>query len=144
MLASKSIHDLRAIAQSFAIVDVFSKDAVQLRQAIELKQSDMAKPKQDTVIERHAYDARLMTKPPAKMGYEDDVRKLLEPYVKIGLHLSFPEPEVWSMTFGKKNDTGSMRMPLRTILACAEKLARGKGQGSPKRHMQGKLFGVRR
>lgn len=127
LIRNKSIHELRAIAQGFGVTDIFAKDQVQLSQAIEMKQKDMV-PEPKVEIPKPEYDARLMTKPPAKRGYEHEVKDLLAPYVARGMHLSFPEPEVWAMSFGKKNDTGSMRMPLRVILSCADKLMSGRGK----------------
>ncbi len=53
------------------------------------------------------------------------IEELLEPYVTKGLKVSFPEPETWAMAFGKRNDTGSMRIPPRIILKCADKVLIG-------------------
>lgn len=121
MLKNKSIHDLRGIAQSFEIANIFSMDEAQLRQAIELKQNELI-PEPEIVLPRPEYDARLMTRPPSKKGSEGEIRELLTTHVKRGLHLSFPEPEQWHMQFGKREDTGTCRQKLSVILRCAEKI----------------------
>ncbi len=124
MLRDKSLTDLRGIAQSYDIADIFQKDVAQLVQAIELRQEQL-QPKPKVVIPKPAYDARLMTKIPAKKSEQQMIEELLEPYVTKGLKISFPEPEVWAMSFGKRNDTGSMRIPPRIILKCADKVLIG-------------------
>lgn len=123
MLESKSIHDLRQIAQSFGIAPdkLFQMDAVQLRQAIELRQEKM-QPVPEIVIPKPEYDARLMTKPPSKSSTQDQIVELLKPFTSIGMHLDFPEAETWRMRHGKKEDTGTIRQPLRIIRQCAEKI----------------------
>jgi hypothetical protein len=120
-LKTKTIHELRSIAQGFGIPDLFSKDKDQLVQAIILKQDAMV-PEPPIHIPKPEYDARLMTKPPSKRSAEDDIRKLLEPHMANGLHLSFPREEEWEMVMGKKTDTGTCRMPLRHVLMCADRL----------------------
>lgn len=120
-MRDKSLHQLRVIAQSFGIKDIFQKTDIQLRQEIELAQQSLIPPTTPP-IPRPEYDARLMTKPPSKKCTEDTVNDLLKHHIERGLHLTFPEPERWHMKFDKKEDTGTMRMPLRTILTCAERI----------------------
>ncbi len=120
MLANKSLTELRGIAQSFGIKDIFQKDVLQLKQAIELKQQDM-QPAPVVEIPKPEYDARLMTKPPAKKGTRSEVEEMLQPYIARGLHARFDD-ECWYFSFGKKNDSGSQRMPMKTILWCAGKV----------------------
>ncbi len=116
-LREKSLHQLRGIAQSYGIGDIFSKDAKQLAQAIEFHQQELIP---DVVIDipKPEYDARLMTKPPSRRSDEESIRELLAQHVDQGLHLSF-DHERWYMKFGKKTDEGTVRMPLRTVLSCA-------------------------
>lgn len=97
---------------------------MQLLQAIELKQDAMSKPPKPELPPKPEYDARLMTKPPAKLSHEQAIRSLLEDHVEKGLRLSFPDPERWEMAYGKKTDCGNMRMPLRVVLKCAEAIMR--------------------
>lgn len=123
MLQKKSLTELRGIAQSFEIADIFQKDQRQLIQAIEMKQQAIA-PQPKIEIPKPEYDARLMTKPPSKKSDQLEIEALLEPYIARGLHISF-EPEWWKMSFGKKTDEGTMRMPMRQVLRCAEKIING-------------------
>lgn len=119
-LRNKSIHDLRVIAQSFGVTDIFEKDAIHLAQEIELKQQRLIPPP-PVIIPKPEYDARLMTKPPARRSTTIAATELLAPYIQRGLKLSFTE-ETWSMAFGTKNDCGSLRMPLRNMIICAQKV----------------------
>lgn len=120
-LHSKSIIQLRGIAQSFGIDNIFSKTDVELRQAIELAQTENApKTKMEPII--HPYDARLMNKPPAKMASLEDINAYLDPYVARGLKFRMIDQETWEMRCGSVIDTGNIRMPPRAIISCAEKV----------------------
>lgn len=120
-LKNKTIHEIRAIAQGFGIPDLFSKDKDQLLQAISLKQDAMI-PEPPIHIPAPQYDARLMTKPPSKKSAQEEVMELLAPHLANGLRIEFDGEEQWSMGFGKKTDAGTLRMPLRHVLMCANKL----------------------
>jgi hypothetical protein len=120
MLRKKSLTDLRSIAQSYSIPDIFQKTDVQLIQAIELKQQEML-PKHVIEIPKPDYDARLMDKPPARISNRAMVEEALKGHVERGLHVSF-DPERWYFKYGKKTDEGTLRMPLRTIVGCADKV----------------------
>lgn len=119
-LKGKSLTALRGIAQSYSIPDIFQKDELQLRQAIELKQQDMT-PQPKIEIPKPEYDARLMNRPPAKRSDEKVAMDLLQPYIARGLHVRFDE-ECWYMSLGKKNDSGTIRMPLRVLLDRADRM----------------------
>ena len=121
MLRSKTLHELRGIAQSYGIPSIFSKDSAQLIQDIELKQKALV-PEPVVPPVKPEYDARLMTKPPAKSSSQDDVRRLLEPHIARGMHLEFIDAETWQITHGKRTDTGTIRMPHRVVLDCANRL----------------------
>ncbi len=123
MLQDKSIHELRQIAQGHGIGEIFSMDMIQLRQAIEQKQIEML-PKPEIVVPRPEYDASLMTKPPSKKTDQAEMEKLLQAHIARGLVLTFPDQENWQMQFGKVTDSGTMRMPSRVVLNCAEKVMR--------------------
>lgn len=118
MLENKSIHQLRGIAQSFGITDIFSKTDIQLRQEISLKQEALSPAKLEAPP-KPEYDARLMTKPPSKQSDRELALEVLKPYIDKGLHVDFPNEEEWHMRWGKREDTGTLRMPLRVILQCA-------------------------
>ena len=119
-LVSKSLIELRGIAQSLDVPDVFKKDQTQLIQAIEMKQKALM-PEPKVEVPLPAYDARLMTKPPSKKTTEEEITELLQPYIARGLHVKFSD-EQWFMTFGRKSDEGTLRMPMRIVLRCAERI----------------------
>lgn len=123
MLQGKSLHQLRSIAQGYGIADIFQKTETQLRQAIEIKQQELVpKPAQVSVMPQ--YDARLMTRPPSKKSTQDDLLELLRPLIDRGLYITFPTQEEWHMKWGKKEDTGTMRQPLKNVLECANRLCK--------------------
>ena len=122
MLEGKSLTQLRSIAQSFGVSDIFSKNELQLRQDIQLKQQDL-QPKQSITIHQPPYDARLMTRAPSKRATRAEIEEALKEHIALGLKLSFTE-ENWRMSFGVKNDTGTIRMPIRTAIYCANQLMR--------------------
>lgn len=121
MLRHKSLHQLRGIAQSYGISDIFSMDDKQLIQAIEIKQQAHAVPAPIAEIPQPQYDARLMTKPPSKRSDEQSIREMLAGHVARGLHLSFTN-EGWRMQWEKRADEGTLRMPLRVVLHCANQI----------------------
>lgn len=122
--SKKSITDLRTIAQSFGVADIFKKDRNALLQAIETKQAEAA-PQPIIVIPKPEYDPRLMTKIPAKKSEQTEADELLKPYIERGLVVTYPEHERWHMRCGKREDSGTMRMPLRVLLMCAERVLNG-------------------
>lgn len=126
MLRNKSLTELRGIAQSFGVADIFTKDQLQLIQAIELRQQDM-QPTTAPIIPKPEYDARLMTRPPAKRSEVEVAEELLAPYVERGLHLRFDE-ERWYMSYSGRTDEGTLRMPLRVLMKCADNLMRPTGK----------------
>jgi hypothetical protein len=119
-LRYKSIHDLRGMAQAFGITDIFEKDVIRLSQEIELKQKELI-PAPVPLPPRPEYDARLMDKPPGRRASMEEMLDLLEPYIIRGLKVTFDE-EHWFMHSGVKNDTGTIRMPLKHVLEAARKV----------------------
>lgn len=119
-LQKKSIHDLRVMAQAFGVPDIFEKDALHLIQEIELKQQKIFEPKQ-ALPPKPEYDARLMTRTPTHKSSMLEITNMLKPHIAMGLRLKF-DHEHWQMNFRVKEDSGSMRMPLRDVLLCAERI----------------------
>lgn len=119
-LRKKSIHDLRVLAQAFGVTDIFEKDSIHLAQAIEAKQEAITQPKAP-LPERPPYDPRIMLKRPSLKSSPIEIVTMLEPFVKMGMKLSFDE-ESWFIAWGDRNDTGTLRMPPRNVLICAEKM----------------------
>lgn len=120
ILDKKSIHELRSIAQSFGISDIFEKDYNVLAQEIRDKQLEIVSPA-PLLPEPPKYDSSLMTKAPSSQASPEEIVNLLENHIKQGLIVNLTE-ERWYMSYGKKTDEGTMRMPLRTVLLCANKL----------------------
>lgn len=122
MLRTKSLTQLRAIAQSFDVKDIFQKDANRLVQDIELRQQQMA-PIPHIELPKPEYDARLMSKPPAKVVNLDMANELLHPLIMRGLHFEIDgNGERWKMRCGIKTDEGTMRMNPNTLVRCAQRL----------------------
>ncbi len=119
-LRDKSLTELRGIAQSFGVADIFKMDSKKLIQMIEMKQQALV-PVPKIEIPKPEYDARLMTKPPSKKSEQVEIEKLLTPYLAKGLRVRF-EDERWYMSYRNKTDEGTLRMPLRVVLRCAEKV----------------------
>lgn len=122
MLDNKNIHELRAIAEGYGISDIFSKDISALRQAIQIKQQDFQPKPTYKPPPRPEYDSRLMTRRPTKEIDKDHVEKLLSDHIANGLVLTFPDPDRWHMRYGKKEDTGTCRMPPRVLMNCADRI----------------------
>lgn len=119
-LEEKTLHEIRGIAQSFGITDIFEKDIKQLSQEIRLKQQSLI-PQEVKLPEPPKYDASLMTQAPAQQASPESIVNMLEPYIKLGLRLNLSE-ERWQMSVGNKTDEGTMRMPLIHVLRCAQKI----------------------
>lgn len=117
LLENKSLTQLRSIAQGMGVIDIFSKDETKLRQDIGLKQQEL-QPVAKIEIAQPPYDARLMTKAPSKRASRAEIDEALREHVASGLKISFTE-ENWKMSFGVKNDMGTIRMSLRTVIQCA-------------------------
>lgn len=117
---SKSVTDLRQIALSFGIKDVFSKPRHILVQEIEQKQIEKVTPPLPD-IPKPEYDSRLRNKPPSFKSDEKKIEEILEPHKKLGLKISYDE-EHWYMRFKDRTDQGALRMPLRHVLNCANRL----------------------
>lgn len=125
MLAGKSLVELRSIAQSYDIPDIFEMTDVQLRQAIESKAQVMAQSFAPKLPERPGYDARLTAWARDRRAKPSEIMDVLQPHIALGLHVKIDE-ESWYMAYGERNDQGTIRMPLRTVLHCAERLMNGK------------------
>jgi hypothetical protein len=109
-LGEKSVTELREIAQGLGVGDVFTKTIPQLMQDIEQKHKDlMPAPKIEPAIPN---DGRFRSGKPSEECSEAALLEVLEPYIARGLKVSFKDG-MWRMSFGVKNDTGTMRMPLR-------------------------------
>ena len=120
-LEDKNIHELRAIAEGYGVGDLFSLPQNKLIREIRKSQDVRAK---EIVPEmpKPEYDPRIRNKPPAKVCDQESILRYLEPYISRGLIVGFPEPERWHMRYNKKEDSGTMRMPPRVVIKCAERV----------------------
>jgi hypothetical protein len=120
-LEDKSIHELRAIYAAYGHFDGSTLDKNALIQKIEMHQQSLI-PEPELVIPAPAYDARLMSKPPAKRSDRELIEEYLAPYVAMGMHLEFPHEEQWYIRHGKREDSGSVRQKPLAIMRCADRL----------------------
>lgn len=111
-LQSKSIIQLRGIAQSFDIPDIFKKDAQQLIQAIEIRKNAVSI--KETVVIPVVEVASL-----ENVVSQPEIEDALREHIKRGLRLTFTDTQ-WLMACSPKNDQGSLSMPLRHIVRCAD------------------------
>lgn len=119
-LQQKSLTEIRAIAQALKVPDIFKKEKHHLIQAIELQQ-DILVPRPKIEIPKNVYDARLMSHSPAEKSSREELDELLVPYVQRGLKVRYDE-ERWYFSRDRKTDEGTLRMPLRVVLRCAERM----------------------
>lgn len=120
MLKEKSLTELRTIAQGLGVTGIFAKSQAHLIQDIEKKHKELIPPEK-VIIPKPEYDARLMNKPPARMCDKDALLDLLKPYIARGLKVKI-EDEMWNFSCGKKQDMGTLRMPLKIALKKAEEV----------------------
>lgn len=116
-----SITELRGLAQALKIPFTFADDAKSLQQKIDLKAN--------TALERPepppAYipeDARLRLKPPSNESERKEVDTMLKEHIARGLRITYADDDQWHMRFAAREDSGSLRVPLRVMLGVANRL----------------------
>jgi hypothetical protein len=114
-LRDKSLHELRAIAQGYGVEKLFQLSADKLIQEIELAQEEML-PTPQIDVPMPQYDARLMTRAPSRKTNRVDVEEALRPYIMLGLKVEWINDEEFIFKCGVKEDTGTLRQPLRAVL----------------------------
>lgn len=67
-------------------------------------------------------DQRLSISVPKFISTQVEISDALADYIKRGLRLTFPTEDQWMITITKKQDSGSLRMPLVDIVRCARDL----------------------
>lgn len=120
MAEKQSLTNLRGLAQSMGVKWSFSDDMNALKQKISLKQADMLPPPVMPVVPVPD-DQRMRTLPPSKVSNETMVKKMLEPYIARGLHVSF-ENNHFFFRYKERTDCGTLRQPPRVIIKCAARL----------------------
>lgn len=114
-LETKSITELRSLAQNMGLTPDWGMDKPHLLQAI----------REHVVDKVESPQKQIMVNIPPDMDKaltQDLVEKALEGFKVLGLHVSFPEPGQWEMSCLKKRDSGSMSMGLWSIVNCAKEL----------------------
>lgn len=116
MLKDKSLTELRTIAHGLGVSDIFSKAPHQLIQDIEQKNKDLIPrpsppPPQLQFINARATD----------MCDAVNLRELLQPFIDRGLSVEIND-EGWKFWKGIKMDTGTLKMPLKTVLRKAQEV----------------------
>lgn len=119
-LEAKSLTQIRNIAHVLGVKDIFVKTSAELIQEIHAKNNDFA-PKAKVHVPLPPYDARLMTAKPNAMCDKNQLMALLQPFIERGLKVELKE-ETWHYRYGIKNDSGTLRMPLRTALKKAQEI----------------------
>lgn len=117
MLEKKTLTELRTIAQGLGVEGIFSKSKAHLQQEIEKRHGELI-PKGKIVI---PVEYKML--PTSNMCDKDKLMELLEPYISRGLRVEIGD-ETWKFSRGNKNDSGTLRMPLRiALMKAAEVLA---------------------
>jgi len=109
MLNEKSLTELRTIAQGLGVEEIFTKSHAHLVQDIEKKHGELI-PKEKIVV-----PVQYKMLPTGDKCDKGELMQFLEPYIKRGLKVVIGD-ETWKFSFGKKNDSGTLRMPLRIAL----------------------------
>lgn len=123
-LRKKTVSELRTIAQAFGVSEIYKLDAKGLIYEIERRQAASIEP----VVElppRREYDSRTMTKAPARKTDANEVLDYLGEHIRRGLRVRFDD-ERWYMSCGMRTDEGTLRMPVRHVINCADRVLRGK------------------
>lgn len=115
MLNEKSLTELRTIAHGLGVEDIFSKSVASLIQEIEKAHKELIPtPKVSVPIEYKT----ISTAPECD---KDELMELLQPYIQRGLKVAIAD-ETWRFSYGKRQDTGTLRMPIRTALRKAQEV----------------------
>ncbi len=115
MLKKKSLTELRTIAQGLGVEDIFSKSLAHLKQEIEKKHGELI-PKEKIVI-----PVEYKTLPTGNIIDKEELMELLQPYIARGLKVIISD-ETWKFSLGKRNDSGTLRMPVRIALKKAQEI----------------------
>lgn len=112
-LEERSLTELRAMASAMGVSVSFADDKGKLLKAIRAEVAAKA-PKPLPF-------APLVPSDPLNQGsWQGSVKEALQHMIDRGLILSFPTSDQWHMQRDQKSDSGTMKMPLRGIVRCAE------------------------
>jgi hypothetical protein len=110
-LHERSLTELRAMASAVGVTvsfaDTKSKLVDAIRKTVDAKS---AKP----------LPFRAIGVKPEEGSSQANIITALKPLIDRGLIVTFPDADSWFMTRNKKEDSGSMNIPLLSIVRCAE------------------------
>lgn len=119
----KSLHISRVRQHAAALglgVSFSEKKNDLIARIVEVQQTIQPKREEKPATIAEASEEQLRSKPAARGTNQKEVLEALQPYVAKGLHVSFPDDESFYISFKKKNDSGTLRQPLRIICRRAE------------------------
>ena len=115
-LEAKSIHELRGVAQAVGVKFAWEWDKPKLLRKITAKcnPENWKPPKRS--------DDPKLDSPYAPT--QEKIIEATENLRKLGLVITFPTPDTWQMNWDRREDSGSMTLPLHVIYNCAKELMR--------------------
>lgn len=69
-------------------------------------------------------DQSLTITPPKYVCTQQTIMDVCAPYVAKGLRITFPTTDQWMMRFGKREDSGTLRMPPLDVVRCARDMVK--------------------
>lgn len=117
-LKDKSIIELRSIAQGLGITIQFSDGKEELVRKID-NGLDKQLPPSPSLPPNVPTDMTLRTRPPSKNVTQVAIMDKMTPLIARGLKVTFPCEDQWHFAFGKRSDSGTLRMPMRVVIECA-------------------------
>ncbi len=115
-LDKKNMTELRGIAQSLGVKNVFSLKKSQLIDKIKIKSSEVAA---DTTPPR--VETIIIEIPQEPVREPDRLAEVLSEFISRGLRFNIKDTR-WYMGFVGRTDEGGVDMPIRAIIKCAERL----------------------
>ena len=114
-LEDETITVLRAMASAVGVKVMMSDGKRELIKLI-----------RETVDRKAALPIRMAISMPREEegASHDNIRNALKPLIERGLILTFPDAASWHMERSRRADSGTMNMPLVSIVRCAEAMFR--------------------
>ena len=117
-LEKKSLVDLRGIAQSLGVMPNWKDDKAKLIGKIRASAEKQYTPPSKAIV---------ITTPVQATGQaltQKQVTDALAGFHDLGLHVSFPDKDTWSLYCNKKEDSGTMYQSLWSVISCAKELVK--------------------
>jgi hypothetical protein len=116
-LDKKNLSELRSIAQSIGVIPDFSIGKEHLLQQIRGHVSKQIEPSQRPIEVN-------ITNIPTNGVTQTQVEEALKGFKELGLTITFPDAQTWSMRCGDKTDSGSMTCGIWAIIGCAREVVK--------------------